>query len=83
MDIGVARRFAKDHPSWRPEDNNVFTADVPVRNIFSLPNTGPGCLTESEVVILGGCSHIGQQFMGKPDFYVETTPYIPYVHPTP
>jgi hypothetical protein len=42
----IARRFG--------EDNSAYSAAIPIKDIFSLSTTGPGCLTESEIVVLGG-----------------------------
>lgn len=33
--------------------SSVLVAKVPAENIFSIPLTGPGCVTESEVVVVG------------------------------
>lgn len=42
----IAKRFGPDA--------SIYSAAVRAKDIFSLSTTGPGCLTESEVVLLGG-----------------------------
>jgi len=54
INADVAQEFAK-----RGGNGVVFSSVVPANRIFSFPMTGLGCLTEGEVVILGGKNDIG------------------------
>ena len=48
---GVAENFSG-------KTGYVFTATVPAERVFSIPTTGPGCLGEYEVVVVGGTTTV-------------------------
>ena len=52
LDAGVARMFMRHGTSGK--DGVLLRINVPARMIFSTALTGIGCLTEGEVVLLGG-----------------------------
>ena len=49
---GTEKMFALDEPS--DSNGTVYRATIPASRIFSLAVTGPGCLSESEAIIIGG-----------------------------
>lgn len=50
--VGVSQLFGGEEK--RGEKGYVFKQAIPVKNIFSTPLTGIGCLNEREMVVLGG-----------------------------
>jgi hypothetical protein len=49
---GTAVNFA--HPDQAPTNSYVISATVPAERVFSIPPTGPGCLSEDELLVVGG-----------------------------
>ena len=64
----VAKVFAVQYADARTGWDalyGVMTAKVPVSAVFSTPETGLGCLTESEVVVLGRPARVNAKWTAR------------------
>ena len=53
MEEDIAANFAGEASSGRGQGGAVFQSTVPAAMVQAIPFTGRGCLSESEVILLG------------------------------